>query len=204
MIKWKKKRWQHLGRLSVLLLCSLALIGMLEYGALLTQRNYQMLSEQTQTLSRMLVRQAAENAASDITDNNQDQLQELVNNLSDEPLILDASIYNIEGVTLAKTDKSMPLTQLTGLSTPLAMASIGRQQIVQPIFANKHVIGFVRITLEHNKLLAKAKDQIEYMTSIIRGLILVALMIGLLLAFTFGRRKDIWHFPFLLTANAKD
>ena len=133
MIKWKKKRWQHLGRLSVLLLCSLALIGMLEYGALLTQRNYQMLSEQTQTLSRMLVRQAAENAASDITDNNQDQLQKLVNNLSGEPLILDATIYNIEGVTLAKTDNSMPLPQLTGLSTPLAMASIGRQQIVEPI-----------------------------------------------------------------------
>lgn len=204
MIKWKKKRWQYLGRLSVLLLCSLALIGMLEYGSLLTQRYYQMLSEQTQTLSRMLVRQAAENAASDITDNNQDKLQKLVNNLSNEPLILDATIYNIEGVTLAKTDNSMPLTQLTGLSTPLAMASIGRQQIVEPIFANKHVIGFVRITLEHNKLLAHAKDQIHYMTRIIRGLTLASLMIGLLLAFTFGRRKDIWHFPFFLTANAKD
>ncbi len=98
----------------------------------------------------------------------------------------------------------MPLEQVTGISTPLSVASFGRQQIVEPIVIDKQVVGFVRITLEHGKLLESAASQVEYMTNTIRGLILAALFIGFLLAFTFGRRKDIWHFPFLLTSNAKD
>ncbi|GAL06066.1 hypothetical protein JCM19237_1706 [Photobacterium aphoticum] len=32
----------------------------------------------------------------------------------------------------------------------------------------------------------------------VRALIIAALVVGFILAFTFGRRKDIWHFPFLL------
>ncbi|GAB3525491.1 hypothetical protein GCM10027342_27690 [Photobacterium alginatilyticum] len=177
---------------------------MLEYGSDLNLRSYRALSEQTQSLSRIIVRQAAGTAAKDILDNNQDKLQALVQQLSEEPLILDASIYDLEGIAIAKTEEAMPLEQVTGISTPLSVASFGRQQIVEPVMADKQVIGFVRITLEHGKLLEDAASQVEYMTNIIRGLILAALFIGFLLAFTFGRRKDIWHFPFLLTSNAKD
>ncbi|HIF9429995.1 TPA: YtjB family periplasmic protein [Photobacterium damselae] len=204
MWKLNKSRWPRFKQLGVLLFSLIGVIGMLEYGARLTQDNYEMLGEQTQALSRILVRQAAETAAPDILDNDQDKLQDLVQQLSKEPLILDASVYNLEGQTLAKTEGSMPLEQVTGLSTPLAVASIGRQQIVEPIFSDQHMVGFLRITLEHNKLLAHASSQIEYMTTIIRGLVIFAIGLGFLLAFTFGRRKDIWHFPFLMTANSKE
>lgn len=203
MMKWKNKRWQPMWQITVILLCSLALIGMLEYGAQLTQRNYRMLSEQTQTLSQMVVRQAAESAANPIAENNHAKLQALVDQLTDEALILDVAIYSIDGVTLAQSALAMPLTQVTGLSTPLAMASIGRQQIAHPVFANKHVIGFVRITLEHSKLLADAKSQMTAMTSVIRGLIVMALVMGLLLAFTFGRGQHLWPLPFFLTPHTK-
>lgn len=134
MWKLNKSRWPRFKQLGVLLFSLIGVIGMLEYGARLTQDNYEMLGEQTQALSRILVRQAAETAAPDILDNDQDKLQDLVQQLSKEPLILDASVYNLEGQTLAKTEGSMPLEQVTGLSTPLAVASIGRQQIVEPIF----------------------------------------------------------------------
>lgn len=77
----------------------------------LPKNNYEMLGEQTQALSRILVRQAAETAAPDILDNDQDKLQDLVQQLSKEPLILDASVYNLEGQTLAKTEGSMPLNR---------------------------------------------------------------------------------------------
>jgi len=177
---------------------------MLEYGSDLNIRSYRALSEQTQSLSRIIVRQAATTAAKDVLDKNQDKLQALIQQLSEEPLILDASIYDLEGIAIAKTEEAMPLEQVTGISTPLSVASFGRQQIVEPIVIDKQVVGFVRITLEHGKLLESAASQVEYMTNTIRGLILAALFIGFLLAFTFGRRKDIWHFPFLLTSNAKD
>ncbi|KJG09955.1 hypothetical protein C0Z01_12335 [Photobacterium kishitanii] len=199
MIQWNTKRWQRqrLHKTVILLICLLTFIGILQYGALLSQQNYQLLSEQTQTLSQIIVRQAAQNAAVDLENKDQDQLQLLVQNLTTEPLILDASIYNLEGVVLAKTKAAMPLEQLTGLSTPLAIASIGRQQIAEPVLLNGHIIGFMRITLEHDKLLAHAFAQMASMTAIIRGLIIAALILGGLLMLVFSRQHYQGNFPFL-------
>lgn len=204
MMILKKMRLRRIWQLLVLIVSLGGLVAMLEYGADLNLRNYRALSDQTQTLSRMVVRQAAATAAQDMLDKDQNKLQALVQRLSMEPLILDASIYDLEGVTVAKTEEAMPLEQVTGIATPLSVASIGRQQVVEPIMAEDQVVGFVRITLEQGRLLEKAASQVEYMTNTVRGLILAALMIGFLLAYTFGRRKDIWHFPFLLTSNKQD
>ncbi|MCW8330019.1 YtjB family periplasmic protein [Photobacterium sp. SDRW27] len=203
-MKLKKTRLQRAWQFLVLIICFSGLIAMLEYGSDLNLRNYRALSEQTQALSRMVVRQAAETAATNVIENNQDKLQALVQQLSTEPLVLDASIYDLEGITIAKTEDAMPLEQVTGISTPLSFASFGRQQIIEPIMAEGQIVGFFRMTLEHGKLLEKAASQVDYMANVTRALILAALFIGFLLAFTFGRRKDIWHFPFLLTANSKD
>ncbi|WP_256383208.1 YtjB family periplasmic protein [Photobacterium toruni] len=199
MIQWNTKRWQRqrLQKAMILFVCLLTSIGILQYGAILSQQNYQMLSEQTQTLSQIIVRQAAKNAATDIKNKNQRQLQLLVNNLATEPLILDATIYNLEGVALAKTKAALPLEQLTGLSTPLAMASIGRQQIAEPVLNNGHIVGFMRITLEHDKLLTHAIEKMATMTAIIRGLIIAALILGILLAVVFSRQRYQGSFPFL-------
>ncbi|GAL06067.1 Smp-like protein [Photobacterium aphoticum] len=61
----------------------------------------------------------------------------------------------MEGATIAKNADAMPLTQVTGLSTPLSVASYGRQQIVEPIMTQHQVVGFLRITLEHDRVLAR-------------------------------------------------
>ncbi|MEJ2765519.1 AhpA/YtjB family protein [Photobacterium sp. MCCC 1A19761] len=204
MMILKKMRLRRLWQVLVLAASLGGLVAMLEYGADLNLRNYRALSEQTQTLSRMVVRQAAATAAQDMLDKDQNKLQALVQRLSEEPLILDASIYDLEGVTVAQTEEAMPLEQVTGMSTPLSVASFGRQQVVEPIMTEDQVVGFIRITLEQGLLLEKAASQVDYMTNTIRGLILAGLMIGFLLAYTFGRRKDIWHFPFLLTSNKQD
>lgn len=204
MMKFKTTRFKRIWQGFVLVACLGGIIAMLEYGSQLNQRNYQMLGEQTQTLSRMLVRQAAETAVDDLIDKNQDKLQVLVQRLSNDPLILDATIYDLEGRTVARTEEAMPVEQVTGLSTPLSVASYGRQQIIEPVLSSNQVIGFLRITLEHGKLVEHATNEIEGMTNIVRGLVIAALFIGFLLAMTFARRKDMWHSPFLLTANAKD
>lgn len=203
-MKLKKSRFQRAWQLFVVFSCLAALFTMLEYGSDLTKRNYRALSEQTQQLSRLAIRQAAETASLNLVEKNHDPLQALAEQLSREPLILDATIYDLEGVTLAQTEDAMPLEQVTGLSTPLSVASIGRQQLVEPVMNQDQVVGYIRITLEHDQLLADTLKNIDYVTNVIRGLIIAALAIGFLLAFTFGRRKDIWHFPFLLSANKSE
>ena len=79
-----KRTWQFL----VLVICLGGLIAMLEYGSDLNIRSYRALSEQTQSLSRIIVRQAATTAAKDVLDKNQDKLQALIQQLSEEPLSL--------------------------------------------------------------------------------------------------------------------
>ncbi|GAL06068.1 Smp-like protein [Photobacterium aphoticum] len=68
----------------VLFGCIAAIITMVEYGSDLTKRNYQALSEQTQTLTRLMARQAAQTASADVVEKNQDKLQVLVERLADE------------------------------------------------------------------------------------------------------------------------
>ena len=204
MMKKKHTQFQKAWRLFILFGCLAALITMVEYGSNLAKQNYRTLSDQTQQLSRLVVRQAADTAAADVIEKNQDRLQQLVEQLAKEPLLLDASIYDLEGVTLAKSQEALPLKQVTGLSTPLAVASYGRQQLIEPIMSQHQVVGFVRITLEHDKLIAETMADIDAITNIIRALIASAMVIGFLLAMTFGNRKEKWHFPILLSNDKSD
>ncbi|MGR5141299.1 YtjB family periplasmic protein [Photobacterium sp. DNB23_23_1] len=197
MMKKKLTQFQKVWRLFILLSCLAAVITMVEYGSNLAKQNYRTLSDQTQQLSRLVVRQAADTASTDVIEKNQDRLQLLVEQLAKEPLLLDASIYDLEGITLAKSQDALPLPQVTGLSTPLAVASYGRQQLIEPIMSQHQVVGFVRITLEHDKLIAETMADIDAITNIIRTLIASAMVIGFLLAITFGNRKENWHFPVL-------
>lgn len=204
MMKKKHTQFQKAWRLFILFGCLAALITMVEYGSNLAKQNYRTLSDQTQQLSRLVVRQAADTASTDVIEKNQDRLQLLVEQLAKEPLLLDASIYDLEGITLAKSQNALPLPQVTGLSTPLAVASYGRQQLIEPIMSQHQVVGFVRITLEHDKLIAETMADIDAITNIIRVLIASAMIIGILLAITFGNRKESWHFPILLSDGKND
>lgn len=203
MINWKARYWlrHHIGKIVILFVCLLMFIGILQYSSKINQQNYLMLNQQTQALSQIIVRQAAKNAATNIAEKNQDKLQTLAAHLANEPLILDATIYNIEGVTLAKTKTAMPLEQLTGLSTPLAMASLGRQQIAEPVFHQGHIVGFVRVTLERDKLLADATKDLAQITMIVRGLIIAALMLGILLTLSVSSNTKNRYLPRLASST---
>ncbi len=176
---------------------------MLEYGSQITIQNNQIISQQTHTLTRLVIRQAAKSAAPSIAQSNQQALEALILQLSEEPLILDATLYDLEGVTIARSPNAMPLSQTLGLNTPLAMASLGRQQVVEPILYQKQVVGFLRLTIEQANINAVANNQADKMINTVRGLVLGAMFMGLLLALTFGQRRDIRRFQYLLTSNKK-
>ena len=55
----------------------------------------------------------------------------------------------------------------------------------------------MRITLEHDKLLTDAIEKIASMTAIIRGLMIAALILGVLLTVVFSRQRYQASFPFL-------
>ncbi len=184
-----KKRLLRVWQITVIIfsLCGLAL--MLQYGSQISIQNSQIINQQTDMLSRVIIRQAALTAAPAIAESDQQVLEGLILQLSQEPLLLDATLYDLEGVTIARTKNAMPLSQTLGLNTPLSVASLGRQQVIEPILHEEKLIGFIRLTLEQATINAVANNQVDSFINTIRGLVIGAVLIGLLLAMTFGRRR---------------
>ncbi|WP_087021908.1 YtjB family periplasmic protein [Thaumasiovibrio subtropicus] len=185
-----RKRLLRVWQVTVILLTLGGLAIMLKYSAHLSVQNNQAINEQTELLSRVVIRQAADTAAPSIAESDQQALESLITQLSREPLLLDATIYDAEGITIARTKNAMPLSQTLGLNTPLSVASLGRRQLVEPILFEGNMVGFIRITLEKGRVNAAANNQVDAHINIIRGLILAAMALGALLVFTFARRKS--------------
>ncbi|MEZ8141717.1 hypothetical protein A1OO_03075 [Enterovibrio norvegicus FF-33] len=201
MLQINKKRLKKLWQFIILVACFATVMMLFMYSNQLNNRNYKMLYDQTESLSRVILRQAAAAAHDAIANDDIESLQRLVANLQSEDLILDSAVYDIRGNIVVNSVGAMPLEQLTGLNTPLSVASIGRLQLVEPIADNGNVVGFLRITLEHGDVIKVASNRLEQSINLVRAMILVAIVTGALLIFTFASRKDLWRSTFLLKNN---
>ncbi|MDD1792807.1 YtjB family periplasmic protein [Enterovibrio makurazakiensis] len=201
MLQINKKRLKKLWQFIILVACFATVMMLFMYSNQLNNRNYKMLYDQTESLSRVILRQAAATAHDAITNDDIDALQSIVANLQHEDLILDAAVYDMRGNLVVSSIGAMPLEQLTGLNTPLSVASIGRLQLVEPVAEDGNMVGFVRITLEHGNVIKAASNRLEQSINLVRAMILVAIVTGALLIFTFANRKDLLRSTFLLKSN---
>lgn len=154
-------------------------------SVVISQGNASIQSKQLETLTHILISQAALSASKMVTDNDQDQLLDFANQLAHEKLVHDATIYDAQGVTLAASDKASSARDILGLDTPLATARIGRQQLVEPIYDQHGVVGFIRITFENGKVTAisnhhyRKSDRYMYMMIIanfIAGMLFILIL----------------------------
>ena len=120
----------------------------------ITQGNEQIQVNQLETLTNILVSQASLSAGDMIVNQDQERLLKLTNQLAQDDLVTDATIYDVEGVKLAASDTAVSVREILGLDTPLQTARIGKQQLVEPVFHDGSVIGFIRVTFETGKLTA--------------------------------------------------
>jgi membrane protein len=151
----QKSLWRFWITLTTLLTL---LVGIGLYGFRLSQQPAALLSEQTQTLSRLMVRQLAQTSVYWL--DNPTQLTQWLTTLAQEPLILDATVYDLKGQTLGQSPNALEIKALTGFATPLDTAKQGRQQLIEPIYSQENkVLGFFRLTLEQRQILLPAHQQ---------------------------------------------
>ena len=120
----------------------------------ISKGNEQIQSHQLETLTKLLASQAAHSASNMIINGDQDRLLNLTDQLAGERLVFDATIYDSEGVKLASSQNAKSAREILGLDTPLATAGIGRLQLVEPVFNDTTLIGYVRITFEKGMVTA--------------------------------------------------
>ena len=172
-------------RIAAMLLVAVMFFFTIENSVMISQGNERIQTNQLETLTKVLISQAALSASDMLVDDDQERLLNLTEQLAKDRLVLDSTIYDAEGVQLAASDSAQSVRDILGLDTPLETASIGRQQLVEPIFHDDSIIGFIRITFETGKVTAisdhhyRKSDRYMYLmifTSFISGVLLTLLV----------------------------
>ncbi|CAH0532727.1 hypothetical protein VST7929_00572 [Vibrio stylophorae] len=189
-------KWQQAMQYIVLALSLAGISMMMASTHRLNQQNMTQIDRQTELLSQVLVQQAADSVAQSVVNDDPEQLQVLLNQLSKSPYIYDAAVYDLSGVPLAQSSEAKSVTELTGLATPLGVASMGRKQWVSEIKHQNERVGFVRITLEQGKLVAPAQNKLQTHIDSLRVMLVFAIIIGIVLAVTFYSQKRWLRSPF--------
>ncbi|MGF1771844.1 YtjB family periplasmic protein [Vibrio maritimus] len=167
-------------------LVALCLIGAMVFfittnSVLISKGNERIQANQLEVLSKVLISQASQSARQMLIDQDQERLGALTNQLASERLVLDATVYDSEGVKVAASDAAKTVRDVLGLDTPLSTASIGRQQLVEPIINDNTIIGFVRITFETGKVTAISDHHYRKSDRFMYMMILMSFLCGLLL-----------------------
>lgn len=139
--------------LALILLCVMLFVT-IKNSVVISKGNEKIQAQQLETLTKVLISQASLSAGEMIINKDQERLLKLTNQLAQDRLVFDATIYDAQGVRLASSEEALSVREVLGLDTPLATASIGRQQLVEPVLSVGAVIGFVRVTFETGRVTA--------------------------------------------------
>ncbi|WP_188005765.1 YtjB family periplasmic protein [Vibrio cholerae] len=160
----------------------------IQNSVVISKGNERIQANQLETLTKVLITQAAMSAGSMIADQDQERLLALTNQLATDRLVFDASIYDSEGVLLAASDSALSVREVLGLDTPLHTASIGRQQLVEPVVHDGSLIGFVRITFETGKVTAISDHHYRKSDHNMYWMLLMSFVSGVLLTLLLRHR----------------
>lgn len=199
----KAKLKFRLHRTAIVLIC-LTLLVVLMQGASWFSLSHQMArSEQVDELARTLTRQVAFSLTPlmENSDDNHQQIADILAQLTKESRILDASVYDDDGTLLAHSGETINVRDRLALDGQRA-GSYFNHQLVQSLDSAEGPRGFLRVTLDTHVLVTESK-QVDNTTNILRLMMLLALAIGIILSRTLLRdRRTRWQqSPFLLTAN---
>lgn len=175
-------------RITTMLAIAVMFVITIQNSVVISKGNERIQANQLETLTKVLITQAALSASSMIVDQDQERLLALTNQLATERLVFDASIYDSEGVLFAASDAALSVREVLGLDTPLHTASIGRQQLVEPVIHDGSVIGFVRISFETGKVTAISDHHYRKSDHNMYWMLLMSFVSGVLLTLLLRRK----------------
>ncbi|UQA50330.1 MULTISPECIES: YtjB family periplasmic protein [Vibrio] len=165
--------------LALILLCVMLFIT-IKNSVVISKGNEKIQAQQLETLTKVLISQASLSASEMIINKDQESLLKLTNQLAQDRLVFDATIYDAQGVRLASSEEALSVREVLGLDTPLATASIGRQQLVEPVSADGAVIGFVRVTFETGSVTAISDHHYRKSDRYMYMMVLMSFVCGML------------------------
>ena len=177
-------------RMLALILLATMFVVTIKNTVVISKGNEKIQAKQLETLTKVLISQASLSASKMITQQDQERLLELTKQLSQDRLVFDTTIYDAEGIRLASSEKALSVREVLGLDTPLSTASIGRQQLVEPIYSpEKTIIGFIRVTFETGKMTAISDHHYRKSDRYMIGMVLMGFISGVLFIMLIRKRQ---------------
>ena len=176
-------------RMLALILLATMFVVTIKNTVVISKGNEKIQAKQLETLTKLLISQASLSASKMIEQQDQERLLDLTNQLSQDRLVFDTTIYDAEGIRLASSEKALSVREVLGLDTPLSTASIGRQQLVEPIYSKENtIIGFIRVTFETGKMTAISDHHYRKSDRYMIGMVLMGFVSGVLFIMLIRRR----------------
>ena len=184
---------RHLPIKRVLSLGAGILLGLWVLGVLIHMQGESQASLHSEARNRAqaLVAYAARDMKRWIREDKNSELERLAQDLAAEPDILDVTLYDARGIPLAQSDQAVPLENLLPIGTDnksLPEQGKGRTQFVQEIQEGNLTLGYLRITLEEQTLIAAQDTHLKVSQEKQRLMLLVMLLAGLLISY--GVRRN--------------
>ncbi|WP_440894519.1 AhpA/YtjB family protein [Aeromonas dhakensis] len=149
------------------------------------------LHSEARNRAQALVAYAARDMKRWIKEEKNSELERLARDLAAEPEILDVTLYDARGIPLAQSDNAVPLDSLLPIgdnNKSVPEQGKGRIQFVQEILDGELTLGYLRITLEEQQMLADKDTRLKVVQEKQRLMLLVALLAGLLISY--GVRRN--------------
>ncbi|HHQ4884395.1 TPA: AhpA/YtjB family protein [Aeromonas veronii] len=140
--------------------------------------------------AQALVAYAARDMKRWLKEENSSELERLARDLATEPEILDVTLYDGRGIPLAQSEQAVPLESLLPIgdnNKSMPEQGKGRIQFVQEVLDGDQTLGYLRITLEEQQMLADKDTRLKTIQEKQRLILLVALLAGLLISYGIRR-----------------
>lgn len=158
---------------------------------------------QVSNLSHLLVRQQANLFSLMLVKNvRNEDLIEALDTFSKEDFVIDASLYSPSGTLIAQSHNALELKSLLKQDNTKENAQqLATQQIVEPIFSQQDLVGFLRVTFDA-QYGQTTKSKVERIFHQLYGQLIILVLAGILLAssyhYFFRRKSVVMHSPIKL------
>jgi membrane protein len=144
--------------------------------------------QQTERFSYSLTNLAASEASRYLSQQKNKDLQLLINELTDDPIVRDVTIYDQFGKIIFQSKNALPLPILLNIASSDDKRSQGIIPQIAELYKNNEKIGYIRISLEQEKILSLINDYQEKIFSTMLLLFVLSFLAGTIVMALFFRR----------------
>ncbi|MFT7054227.1 MAG: membrane protein, partial [Psychromonas sp.] len=150
--------------------------------------------QQTERFAYSLTNLAASEASRYISQQKNKDLQLLIKELTNDPIIRDVTIYDQFGRIIFQSQEAIPLPVLLNIESNNDKRSQGIIPHIAELYKDDKKIGYIRISLEQEKILSLINDYQEKSFSTMLLLFVLSFLVGTIVMTLFFRRIEASYY----------